>query len=135
MDRQTTHSDLWSSTRYSDVAANILGTSTSRVDSQDNSSRGHGFALRCVLSLPTTNTDNVAAKANQLANFPLNFLRTGFYFDDGKTYHRTINGYWWSATGTVDRARNLGAKVSDVFPYDGNYRGSGFALRCVIGRV
>ncbi len=83
--------------------------------------------------LPTTNTDNVSPKANQLANFPLNFLRTGFYdYSDGKMYYRTTNGLWWSATrSSATNANYLLTDTSHVYPQNSYSRGSGFALRCV----
>ncbi len=76
---------------------------------------------------------NVSPKANQLANFPLNFLRTGdYYYSDGKMYSRTAAGYWWSATrSSATDANRLYTNTSYVGPqYSGN-RGNGYALRCV----
>ncbi len=83
--------------------------------------------------LPTTNTDNVAPKANQLANFPLNFLRTGhYYYSDGKVYRRATHGYWWSATrSSATHANRLYTSTADVYPQYSVYRGYGFAVRCV----
>jgi hypothetical protein len=79
------------------------------------------------------NTDNVAPKANQLANFPLNFLRTGSYGDsDGKVYARTTGGVWWSATrSSAAYANALNAGATDVRPQYSYGRGDGFAVRCV----
>ncbi len=79
------------------------------------------------------NTDNVAPKANQLANFPLNFLRTGIYgYSDGKVYDRTTTGNWWSATrSSATRANGLYTYTTTVDPQVSNGRGSGFAVRCV----
>ncbi len=85
------------------------------------------------LGLPTTNTDNVPAKANQLANFPLNFLRTGRYiYSDGKVQARIIYGYWWLATGgSTTNAYDLGAETNGIYPRYSTTRGHGFALGCV----
>ena len=79
------------------------------------------------------NTDNVAPKANQLANFPLNFLRTGYYnYSDGKVYSRTTDGRWWFATrGSATHAITLYTDTTYVYPQYSNYRGHGFAVRCV----
>lgn len=79
------------------------------------------------------NTDNVAPKANQLANFPLNFLRTGIYgYSDGKVYDRTTTGNWWSATrSSATNANNLNTNTTNVNPQNSNNRGNGFAVRCV----
>jgi hypothetical protein len=79
------------------------------------------------------NTDNVAPKANQLANFPLNFLRTGYYrYSDGKVYSRTTGGNWWSATRSfATHANALNTNTTPVYPQISDYRGHGFAVRCV----
>ena len=79
------------------------------------------------------NTDNVAPKANQLANFPLNFLRTGGYeYSDGKVYYRTTGGRWWSATrSSATHANYLYAGTTLVAPQNSNNHGNGFAVRCV----
>ncbi len=93
---------------------------------------------RTFYGLPTTNTDNVASKANQLANFPLNFLRTGeYYYSDGKVYNRTAIGSWWSATrSSATNADRLVTGASNVTPQNNRNRGYGFAVRGVIfGKV
>jgi hypothetical protein len=76
------------------------------------------------------NTDNVAPKANQLANFPLNFLRTGYYnYSDGKVYFRTTYGTWWSATrSSATGANYLTTHTTAVLPQDSGSRGNGFAV-------
>lgn len=82
--------------------------------------------------LPTTNTSSISVKANQAANFPLNFLRTGGYDDDGKVYYRTSRNRWWSATSTgTSQAKQLSMDTSSIHPHRDYGRGSGFAIRCV----
>ncbi len=74
----------------------------------------------------------LSPKANQLANFPLNFLRTGeYYYSDGKMYNRTTHGSWWSATrSSATNANRLNTHTSSVSPQASYARGRGFALRC-----
>lgn len=83
--------------------------------------------------LPTTNTADVPAKANQLANFPLNFLRAGYYTRSyGYINARTTGGYWWSSTASsATYGHHLDSWAGTVCAQYSNFRGVGFAVRCV----
>lgn len=83
--------------------------------------------------LPNANANNVPAKANQLANFPLNFMRTSnYYYSDGWVYYRTTHGYWWSATRSSSMtAHLLRTSTSYVHPQSNDDYSYGFAVRCV----
>lgn len=84
--------------------------------------------------LGTYGTDTDRASANKIANFPLNFLRTGYYSHiDGSVGDRTMYGYWSSSThgDKVTNFRILNTTTSAVYP-DGNSDSStGHAIRCV----
>lgn len=83
--------------------------------------------------LPTGLADGVGPKSNQLANFPLNFLRTGYYYySDGKVASRTANGHWWSATAaSTIHATQLRIYDWNLNSHENAYRGYGYALRCI----
>lgn len=83
--------------------------------------------------LTTVNGDNIPIQANQLANFPLNFLRTGDYdFSKGRVLYRTSEGAWWSATrSSTTLTIRLYTSALHVQPQRESARGFGFAIRCV----
>jgi hypothetical protein len=63
----------------------------------------------------------------------LQFLRTGNYNRSyGYLNERTTNGNWWSGTaGSATNGRNLNTWTGNVNAQNNNFRGNGFALRCV----
>ena len=67
------------------------------------------------------------------SSWPLQFLRTGFYYRSyGNLAARTTHGYWWSATtGSATHGRRLGTGTGDVSAQHNTWRGHGFALRCI----
>ncbi len=71
---------------------------------------------------------------NKINNWPLNFLRTGSYHrSNGGIVNRTVHGVWWSDTGSLATlGRTLHTGPTYVSPQNGNYRGYGFAIRCVV---
>ncbi len=83
--------------------------------------------------LPSVNTEGITDKANQLANFPLNFMRTGYYhYSNGDLRYRLAAGVWWSGSSSspVD-AYDLGTTTANIVPQYTDNRGVGFAIRCV----
>ncbi len=64
----------------------------------------------------------------------LNFLRTGVYVrSNGLIFGRVTDGYWWSTTaGSATNGHYLDTYPTGVGPQDNNYRGHGFAVRCVV---
>ena len=71
---------------------------------------------------------------NRINEWPLQFLRTGYYYRSyGYLRERTMNGSWWSTTaGSAINGRYLGTWTSNnVYAQDNNSRGRGFALRGV----
>lgn len=80
-----------------------------------------------------TTTDS-ATSANKIANFPLNFLRTGYYSHlDGSIGDRTVFGYWLSSA-RGDKAINvytLNTTTSAVYPHGNGDGSTGDAIRCV----
>ena len=66
-------------------------------------------------------------------SWPLQFLRTGNYYRSyGYLNARTTHGYWWSgAAGSATNGRNLNTWTGNVNAQNNNFRGNGFALRCV----
>ena len=64
----------------------------------------------------------------------LNFLRTGYYSRSyGNIVERVANGYWWSfAAGSDVNGHLLGTLPTYVYLQNNNYRGYGFAVRCVV---
>ena len=73
---------------------------------------------------------------NRLNEWPLQFLRTGYYNRSyGYLRARTTNGYWWSGTaGSATYGRGLDTATGYVYAQYNNWRGDGFALRCVARR-
>ena len=69
---------------------------------------------------------------NRINEWPLQFLRTGYYdLSYGYLHARTTDGLWWSATaGSATYGRNLGTHTSGVNAQSNYFRGHGFALRC-----
>ena len=63
-----------------------------------------------------------------------NFLRTGYYYrSGGYIYVRVTYGYWWSTTaGSATYGHYLSTAPTTVLPQDNDYRGYGFAVRCVV---
>ena len=70
---------------------------------------------------------------NRINEWPLQFLRTGFYYRSyGYLLGRTSDGHWWSGTaGSATHGRYLGTWTGNVVAQDNYFRGYGFALRCV----
>lgn len=95
----------------------------------DYTNKGSFQNLFTTYSISTNN----AASVNKMANFPLNFLRTGAYgYERGNLNGRTNNGSWWSATiNDAPFADCLQTSVSMFLPRNRYYRGYGFAIRCV----
>lgn len=86
--------------------------------------------------LPTTDAKRVPAETNKLANFPLNFLRTGRHgHGDEEVSFRKYVGLWWSATRGGTAAYHLYTTTLNseniVSPQDVYYPGYGAAIRCV----
>ena len=73
---------------------------------------------------------------NRINEWPLQFLRTGYYRRSrGYPAARTLGGYWWSGTaGSATYGRNLGTYAGNVSAQYNDWRGYGFALRCVARR-
>jgi len=80
------------------------------------------------------NVANSTEGYNKINNWPLNFLRTGYYSRSyGYIDARVTNGHWWSTTsGSATYGRYLDTSPSDVTPQRNYYRGYGFAVRCVV---
>ena len=70
---------------------------------------------------------------NRINEWPLQFLRTGYYYRSyGYLASRTTSGNWWSATaGSATNGRYLGTDTGYVYAQNNHWRGYGFALRCV----
>ncbi len=75
----------------------------------------------------------VGASVPNYNEWPLQFLRTGYYNRSyGYLHVRTTSGLWWSATaGSATGGRHLNTWTGGVGAQDRNFRGYGFALRCV----
>ena len=73
---------------------------------------------------------------NRLNEWPLQFLRTGFYDRSyGYLGGRTTGGHWWSGTaGSATHGRGLYTWAGNVYAQNSTFRGFGFALRCVAQR-
>lgn len=71
---------------------------------------------------------------HDLTGILLDFLRTGYYDrSDGDMHGRITNGYWWSFVASSDmNGHYLATYPTGVVPQDDNYRGYGFAVRCVV---
>ena len=83
-------------------------------------------------SLPATNTTNVPARVNQIANFPLNFMRTGIYNYDGNIRFQKADGNWWGATRlSSGMSKGMYTSLNHIHVNNGSYAGLGTALRCV----
>ncbi len=62
-----------------------------------------------------------------------NFLRTGRYGrSEGGTYNRIVEGAWWSGVKKSINAYYLSINPTTASPQYLNYRGAGFAIRCVV---
>ncbi len=70
--------------------------------------------------------------AKNLINYPP--LRTGYYNrSNGYIYERVAIGLWWSTTAGSDvNGHYLHTSPAGVDPLTNNYRGFGFAVRCVV---
>ncbi len=70
---------------------------------------------------------------NRLNEWPLQFLRTGYYDRSyGDLARRTTHGHWWSDTaGSATYGRGLNTGTGYVYAQSNYWRGYGFALRCV----
>ena len=71
---------------------------------------------------------------NRINEWPLQFLRTGYYNRSyGYPAARTLGGDWWSvAAGSAIYGHALGTHIGDGVEAQANgVRGYGFALRCV----
>ena len=70
---------------------------------------------------------------NRINEWPLQFLRTGFYARSyGNLAARTVDGHWWSDTaGSATLGRRLATWIGNVDAQRNTFRGAGFALRCV----
>ncbi len=74
------------------------------------------------------------ANYNRLNEWPLQFLRTGYYAPSyGYLYERTTHGHWWSGTaGSATYGRHLYTWTGGVYAQNNYFRGLGFALRWVV---
>jgi len=68
-----------------------------------------------------------------LGSFPT-FLRTGYYGrSNGYIYTRVTDSFWWLAnSGSAMYGHRLYVSPTNVIPQYNNYRGFGFAVRCVV---
>ena len=73
---------------------------------------------------------------NRINEWPLQFLRTGYYARSyGYLNVRTTHGHWWSGTaGSAAHGRYLSTWTGNVYAQNNSFRGGGFALRCVAQR-
>ena len=80
------------------------------------------------------NVQNSTEGYNKINNWPLNFLRTGFYIRSiGFITERVAAGYWWSTTvGSATRGHSLLTGPTNVTPQFNYSRGNGYAVRCVV---
>ena len=80
------------------------------------------------------NVQNSTEGYNKINNWPLNFLRTGYYYRSGGYISgRVAGGVWWSTTaGSATLGHLLSTYPTSVFPQNNYYRGYGFAVRCVV---
>jgi len=65
---------------------------------------------------------------------PVGLLRTGYYVrSEGTIGSRVASGTWWSTTSdSVAFSHYLRTHSAYVYPQYSNYRGFGFAVRCVV---
>ena len=70
---------------------------------------------------------------NRINEWPLQFLRPGYYYRSyGYLHARTAGGSWWSgAAGSAPYGRRLNTWAGNVYAQGNYFRGYGFALRCV----
>ncbi|MBQ3261270.1 hypothetical protein IJH29_01275, partial [Candidatus Saccharibacteria bacterium] len=96
-----------------------------------NTSADSGYNLAITASL---------SKDTSLHTLPLAFIRGGYYNWGNKDYptemgaprNRRYNGYYWSSTTySTTHSRNLNFYSTRLSPSNGNYKGNGFAVRCV----
>ncbi len=122
---RVTYGYWWSVASGSATGGHYLNTSPTVVGPQYNHYRGHGFAVRCVVREGWGKTKEIQI---------LNFLRTGLYYrSDGYIGHRITGGYWWStACGSSVDGHNLNTYPTYAVPQGNDYRGVGFAVRCVV---
>ena len=60
-------------------------------------------------------------------------MRTGYYISSGNIRDRILVGGWWANARVSNKLSNYLYTFSlNVHPYDNNYRGYGFAIRCTI---
>ena len=70
--------------------------------------------------------------STKLRQSPLGFVYTGYYYNAGSLNHEGSYGRYWSRTAYSGlRAYYLYFNSSLVNPQSNDYRGYGFALRCV----
>jgi len=64
----------------------------------------------------------------------LNFLRTGYYNrSEGYIASRVLSGLWWSDTNSLTtNGYDLYIYPTGIAPQHSDYRGYGFAVRCVV---
>ena len=76
--------------------------------------------------------EGILPNFNRINEWPLQFLRTGYYHRSyGYLYGRTTGGIWWSGTaGSATNGRTLHTWVGGVRAQGNDSRGHGFALRC-----
>ncbi|MBR2695459.1 hypothetical protein IKE86_00915 [Candidatus Saccharibacteria bacterium] len=80
-----------------------------------------------------TNTLTSNATDAKIRVFPLSFLRSGYYFwNSGGLNTRGSYGYYWSA-GSASATNSYGLSFYSTLlhPRSSNYKGYGFAVRCV----
>ncbi len=72
------------------------------------------------------------ANYNRINEWPLQFLRTGYYHRSyGYLTARTVNGIWWSSTaGSATYGRRLNTWTGNVHAQTNSFRGAGFAPCC-----
>ncbi|MBR2709720.1 hypothetical protein IKE72_01415 [Candidatus Saccharibacteria bacterium] len=81
---------------------------------------------------PTT-TPAIRDQQNLMQSDPLDFVVSGVYYrSDGTIGNRTTEGSFWSGTAySATLARSLHSYSAGFYPQDANYRGLGYAVRCV----
>lgn len=90
--------------------------------------------LFALLGITHYNVANSTEGYNKINNWPLNFLRTGYYYyGDGYSGNRLAYGAWWSSINSPEGIYHLSTVTGIVHPQDYyGYRGMGFAIRCVV---
>jgi len=76
------------------------------------------------------------ANYNRINEWPLQFLRTGYYSRSyGYLGERTTYGNWWSdMAGLATLGHYLDTWIGNVHAQLNYFRGLGFALRCGVGK-